>query len=154
MSPLDWRVLLAGVAVVAAVWATWPSGGQINLSTCQPSGLFGPLSARLYGVTFWKAQLSYLRDAEIGAHRLIGTLHKAQSDADRATDEARTSQDQIYRKHPSLAPSPAQEHAERLRRQADRIEGAAAIDSVVQRVQGGISDYRACARAISAGELK
>lgn len=103
-------------------------------------GIVNVARAKLQGVRFWKEQL---REAKIELKWSLAAPHR---DAERNAriDALMTRTDQrlheIYERYPKARPSPAEQKAEALREEADRIEQAELDQILEQRRLTRIAD--------------
>jgi hypothetical protein len=122
------------------LWLTWPTGGQLTTETCAPNGLIAGLSASIHGKGFWRTQMGDIRHQLDEAENWERTQAEIRQRVEAGTGEvirgANEALAEIYREHPNLAPSQAQQFADRLRAQADaveRAEGDRLISEIIKR---------------------
>lgn len=118
-----WRramlTICAAAAMLAYLALTSPDGLVVR-SDGSVSGFFNILREKIQGQSFWQQQLAKAQaslDWELAAP-------ERRAELDRKIDIYRQAREEMYQRHPSLRPSAAEEHAEALRDEADRIEAA------------------------------
>jgi hypothetical protein len=99
----------------------------MDYSTCEPkkSGL-SQISESIYGRYFWEQALTRAKELARSS-----TFENFLQESDRRTQQNDQRMEELYRKHPQIAPSSAERTALRLRDQADRIEAQAGLDRVI-----------------------
>lgn len=113
----------AAASMIAYLALTTPDGLAIR-SDGSVSGFFNILREKVQGQSFWQQQLDEARaalDWELAAPERQAEFNRRSALRSRSLDQ--TIED-MYQRHPSLRPSPAEQYAEALREEADRIEAA------------------------------
>jgi hypothetical protein len=140
------RTLLLAGFVALAVWATWPGSWALN-SSCEPRTVFSQLSETIYGRYFWEEQLQNARDEAVAAEKLADDVAKTFPRG--PIEKYDTELENIYAKHPELAPTPGERAAQRYRDLADQIEAREAYNQELSSVQKMATDIRRCERTIA-----
>jgi hypothetical protein len=136
--------------LAAATWATWPSADGVNLATCEPNGILARLSAIIHQDRFWQAQLDDIRLRAARAENWDRNQEEARAKIDAVLEAARKRMEDVYEKHPSLAPSPEQRAADRLRAVADEIEHAEGAKIMSDFNMKQLAMLRLCEDAVAA----
>lgn len=131
------HVLGFSLLAAVALYATWPGYNSLDYSSCEAKSSLSQLSANIYGRYFWEQALT-------SAHRLANmkTTQSRWADAERIERQGEQLLEEIYAKHPSLAPTSAERAAKRLRERADQIEA-----------QDSLSQFSAMEREMKASVL-
>lgn len=123
-----WRrrsiLTVCAVASMLAYLAFTSPNGLVVRSDGSASGFFNVLRAKIQGQSFWQHQLAKAQaslDWELSAPERQAEFNRKFALRSRSLDQ--TIED-MYQRHPSLRPSPAEQYAEALREEADRIEAA------------------------------
>lgn len=114
-----------GVLAAGAMYATWPGTDTLDYSSCEPKGGLSQLSAKIYGRFFWEQALTRAR---VLAN--MKTTETFLADAERQARQNDQRLEEIYAKNPSIAPTPADRIAQRLREQAERIEAQDGLNRI------------------------
>lgn len=115
--------ICATASLLAYLAFTSPDGLVIR-SDGSVSGFFNIIRERIQGEGFRQQQLAEAKAAlawELAAPERRAARKRESAARDRLLDQKI---DDMYQHHPSLRPSPAEEYAEALREEADRIEAA------------------------------
>lgn len=119
-----WRrrsILIAcAVASMLAYLAFTSPEGLVVRSDGSVSGFLNVLREKVQGQSFWQQQLA---KAQASLEWELAAPER-RAELDRKVDSYRQAREEMYQRHPSLRPSAAEEHAEALRDEADRIEAA------------------------------
>lgn len=124
----------AAVSLLACLAFTSPDGLVVR-SDGSVSGFFNILRERIQGQGFRQRQLAEAKAAlewELAAPERQAEREQELAARNRLLDQKI---DDMYQRHPSLRPSPAEEYAEALREEADRIE-AAELDRRLEEIRG------------------
>ncbi len=111
--------ICGAVSLVAYLAFTSPDGFVVR-SDGSVSGFFNVLREKVQGQSFWQQQLA---KAQASLEWELAAPER-RAELDRKMDSYRQAREEMYQRHPSLRPSAAEEHAEALRDEADRIEAA------------------------------
>jgi hypothetical protein len=127
---------------------TWPTGGQLMAETCAPNGLIAELSASIHGKGFWRTQMRDIRhqlDEAENWDRTQAEKRQRISEILAQTDEVlrrnKEEMAEIFRKYPSLAPSPEQQLADQTRERAEEMK-AQADEMEFARVASALSEKK------------
>jgi len=120
------RSMLTACAAAAmlAYLALTPPGELVVRTDGSISGFFNSLREKIQGLSFWQQQLAEAKAAlewELASRERRAAYELQVATRNHLLDQK---MDDIYQRHPSLRPSTAEEYAETLREEADRIEAA------------------------------
>jgi hypothetical protein len=113
-----------GLLAAVAVYGTWPGADSLDYSSCEPK-VGSQLSAKIYGRFFWEQALT--RASELADMKTTETIL---ADAERQARQNDQRLEEFYAKNPSIAPTPAERTAQRLRERADRIEAQDGLNRI------------------------
>jgi len=119
------HIVVFGILAIVAVYATWPGADTMDYSSCEPKLGLSRLSAEIYGRFFWESALTRA-EGLAGMKTTEGFL----ADAEQRARQSNQRLEEFYTNYPSLAPTAAELHAQRLREQADRIEAQDGLDRI------------------------
>jgi len=116
---------IVGAVIVVVVLATYSGDRVLSVDPKGDiDGLVSQARAAVWGKAFWKHQLELAHDALRRERELPALLAKAEAAQRMASNEVRTTMEDLYRRGVIPRPSAAQQQAADLRRQADAIEAA------------------------------
>ncbi len=119
-----WRrrliLIVCAVASMLAYLAFTSPDGLVVRSDGSISGFFNVLREKIQGQSFWQQQHA---KAQASLEWELAAPER-RAELDRKMGTYRPAREEMYQRHPSLRPSAAEEHAEALRDEADRIEAA------------------------------
>jgi hypothetical protein len=142
--PLPWgQVIGLGILAAVAFYATWPGTDTLDYSSCEPKSGLAQLSEKIYGRFFWEQALS--RAGELANMK---TTESYLADAERQVRLNDQRLEEIYAKNPSIAPTAAEQTAQRLREQADRIEAQDSLNRIFATEREVIAKALGCVQAI------
>jgi hypothetical protein len=140
-------VLLAGFAAVA-VYATWPGADTLDYSTCEPRSWLSRMGASIYGRFFWEQELRNMRELAHGIQELNQDWAEITNSATVRNEKTRRALEEMYAKHPNMAPSESEQLAQELRDHADQIEAQGFIDKFSNINRGIIAEANHCEQII------
>lgn len=120
-APRLWKTL-AAVGFIAAGLASYPAKDQFDPYECRIEGLWGHISASLYGQMFWRRQLDFVHATAADHEGAPKRQERLDEMIARAEAVAQAHIEKTYQQNPAMAPTPLGERAIALRKEADRIQ--------------------------------
>jgi len=124
MKFLSSSLIVVGGVAFFFYWLSTPPEKIAFDGQCRPDGFPAKLSEVVHGSGFWNTQLDALRKKRADLEDRPRRYAETQVRVEPFLRELDTRTAQFWAEHPQVAPTPAQQVADALRKQADEIEQA------------------------------
>src|SRR5258706_5078514 len=123
MTPRTLSILFLAIGTLGLTWWLMSPPKELALGdSCKPQGIHAQVSASLNSRAFWTRQLQAVRFERGRLEREPHLMAQVNAEADQAVAQANKYLEDLYRQHPELRPSAADQMADQLRAAADAIE--------------------------------
>lgn len=144
------KMTFVAILLALASYATWPGDDSLDYRSCEPKSSLSQLSAAIYGRFFWEQALAGTRYLAADTEKLDQTWINMSDTAKSQKEKNDREIEEIYAKYPKMEPTAAERSAQRLRDQADQIEGQEGLNQFLSTDRKVIADARRCEQVIVA----